>query len=74
MKSERKQAREMLLSLKTRADLEGYLNSLNITDEEREIAMLVFGRGWSLTRIQLELGYTKSQLKRRMAKLYDKMV
>ena len=74
MKSERKQAREMLLSLKTRADLEGYLNSLNITDEEREIAMLVFGRGWSLTRIQLELGYTKSQLKRRMARIYDKMV
>lgn len=74
MKSERKQARERLQNLKTRADLEAYLNDLNLTDEEREIAMLVFGRGWSLTRIQVELGYSKGQLKRRMARIYDRMV
>lgn len=74
MKQERKEARERLLNMKSRADLEAYLDSVNLTDEEREIALLFFGRGWSLTRIRLEHGYSPKQLRNRMARIYDKML
>lgn len=74
MSPERKAAKERLMSIKSRADLEEYLGSLNITDEEREIALKVFGNGWSLTRIQIELGYTQRQLRKRLSKIYDKMI
>ncbi len=74
MSPERKQAREKLLSIKTRADLETYLDSLNLTDEEREISILIFGRGWTHTQIEMKLGYTKNQIRKRLAKVYDRML
>lgn len=74
MSPARKEARDRLLNLKTRADLENLLDSLNITDEEREIAVLIFGRGWSLTRICMELGYTNKQLRKRLSRIYDCMI
>lgn len=74
MSPQRKQAKDRLMNMKTRADLEAYLESLNLTDDEREIASLVFGRGWSLTRIRVEKGYSERQLRRKLSKVYDRMI
>lgn len=74
MSPARKEAKERLLNMKTRSDLEDYLDSLNLTDDEREVAILVFGRGWSLTRIRVEMGYTERQLRRKLSKVYDRMI
>lgn len=74
MKPDRKAAREYVKSIKTRADLEHYLDMLNLTDEEREIALLLFGKGYSRTRIAFETGYSQDQVKRKIARIYDRMV
>lgn len=74
MRQDRKEAREKLLGIKTKADLENYLSELNITDDEHEIALLVFGRGWSLTRISLELGFSIGQLRKKLSHIYDCML
>lgn len=47
---------------------------LNLTDDEKEIARLAFGRGWSRTRIAMELGYSEHQIKRKMYRIYDRMI
>lgn len=74
MKPDRKAARDFVKGIKTRADLEQYLSMLNLTDEEREIALLLFGKGYSRTRIALETGYSTDQVKRKIARIYDRMV
>lgn len=74
MSPERKAAKERLMGMKTRADLESYLDSLNLSDEEREIAFLVFGRGLSLTQIQVQYNYSTRQLRRKLSKVYDRMI
>lgn len=74
MKPDRKAARERVKNIKTRADLEEYLDLLNLTDEEREIALLLFGKGYSRTRIAMETGYSHDQVKRKIARIYDRMV
>lgn len=74
MSPERKAARDKLLAMNSRADLEDYLESLNLSDEERTVALLVFGRGFSLTQTALELGYSPKQMRKRMSKIYDRML
>lgn len=74
MKPDRKAARDFVKGIKTRSDLEKYLDMLNLTDEEREIALLLFGKGYSRTRIAMETGYSQDQVKRKIARIYDRMV
>lgn len=74
MRADRKRARDYVKSIKTRAELESYLDMLNLTDEERDIAFLMFGKGYSRTRIALETGYSESHVKRKMSRIYDRMV
>ena len=74
MRADRKEARDFVKSIKTKAELDAYLNMLNLTDEERDIARLLFGRGWSRTRIAMELGYSEHQIKRKIVRIYDKMI
>lgn len=73
MRANRKAAREFAMNIKTRADLEAYLDMLNLRDDEREIAILIFGKGWSRDKIAIETGYSKNQLNRKIARIYDKM-
>lgn len=73
MRKERKAARDMCNALKSADELRTLLDSLNITDEEREIAYCVLSRGWSYTRTAMEYGMTYSQVRRRMDRVYSKM-
>lgn len=74
MKPNRKAARELANSIKTRDDLKAYIDMLNLREEEREIAMMIFGNGWSRAKIAMETGYSEHQVKRKVARIYDKMV
>lgn len=74
MRSDRKAARDFVKSIKTKTELDAYLNMLNLTDEERTIARMMFGNGWSRTRIAFETGYSEDQLKRKICRIYDRML
>ncbi len=73
MRADRKAAREFVKGIKTREDLEKYLDMLNLTDEEREIAFMLFSKGWTRAKIALETGYSEGQIKRKICKIYDRM-
>lgn len=74
MRADRKAAREFVKSIKTRRELEEYLNMLNLSTEERTIAMMIFAEGWSRRKIAFETGYSEDQIKRKIVKIYSKMV
>ncbi len=74
MRPDRKAAREAVGKIKTREDLRNYLDLLNLTDEEREIAWMIFAHGWSRAKIAMEIGYSEHQVKRKVARIYDKLV
>lgn len=73
MNPKRKKARDRLLSISTKSELVELIESLNITDEERDIAIMVLSRGWSYTRISLETGYSVRHIARKMEKVYTKL-
>jgi DNA-binding NarL/FixJ family response regulator len=73
MKPSRKEARELLQSMKTREELIQYLNMLNITDEQRDVAYYALAKGWSRQHISLETGYSLRQIERMLTRVYDKM-
>lgn len=74
MRPDRKAARDFVKNIKTKADLEAYLDMLNITEEEKEIALMIFANGYSRTQIAMETGYSIPQVKRKIAKIYAKLV
>lgn len=69
----RKRARERLNSINTISELDGVLADLRLKDEEREVAKYVLGRCWTLQKTAMHLGYSKSQVKRIMSKVYDRI-
>lgn len=73
MNPKRKAARDRLFAIKTKAELVELIESLNITDEEREIAVMVLSRGWSYTKISFETGYSVRHIARKMEKVYSKL-
>lgn len=74
MKAERRAARDFVKGINTKAELDDYLNMLNLTDEERTIARMMFGNGWTRAKIALETGYSEPQIKRKIRKIYDRMI
>lgn len=74
MRADRKAAREFVKSIKTRADLEAYFSMLNLTEDERTIAMMLFGNGWTRARIAMEVGFSEAYVKKKIARIYDRMV
>lgn len=73
MNPKRKAARDRLYSIKTKAELVELIESLNITDEERDIAMMVLSRGWSYTKVSMETGYSTRHIARKMEKVYSRL-
>lgn len=73
MNPKRKAARDRLLAVKTKAELVAILEEINITDEEREMAIMVLSRGWSYTKIALELNCSKRHVARKMEHVYTKL-
>lgn len=73
MQKNRREARERLKAIKTVAELREYIDSLNLSDEERDIAMMFYHRGWTCNKISLETGYSLRQVTRKLAKIADKL-
>ena len=74
MNPSRKQARDFVRSIKTTSELDAYLNMLNLTDEERDIARLIFGKGYSVVQVMMATGYSEHQVRRKINKIYDRMI
>lgn len=74
MRPDRKAARDFVRSMKTRADLEQYFSMLNLTEDERKIAMMLFGDGYTRTRIAREIGFSEAYVKKKIARIYSRMV
>ena len=72
MRKNRKEARDRLMAVKTVEELKAYIDALNLTDEEREIAMMVYSKGWTRQKIAMETGYSVRQVARKIAKINDK--
>lgn len=68
-----KAAQDKVRSIKRVEELNALIDSLNITDDEREVARLVLSNGWSYTRVSIELGYSDRQVRRIMNKIYRKI-
>lgn len=73
MRASRSAARRKIRDVRTRAELDEVLEMLNLTDSEREIARMVYGRGYTLTQVSMETGYSVRQVSRKLAKIQDRM-
>lgn len=73
MRASRSAAREKIKSVRTRAELDEVLEMLNLTDSEREIARMVYGKGYTLTQVSMETGYSVRQVSRKLAKVQDRI-
>lgn len=62
------------MAIKTKAGFEAYMGTLNLSEEDKHIAYLMFCECWTRTKIALEMGCSENQLKRRIARIYDRMV
>lgn len=60
------------MAVKTVEELKACIDALNLTDEEREIAMMVYSKGWTRQKIAMETGYSVRQVARKIAKINDK--
>ena len=74
MRKNRKEARDLLNSLHTVSELEKYLQMLRITDEEREVARMIYAKGYSRQQIAMQTGYSKRQVDRMVAKIHDRLI
>lgn len=73
MLATRKQARDALQAIKTDAELREVIDSLRLSDEEKQVAYCAFGKFWTRQKIALEFGYSKRQVNRMMARIYDRI-
>lgn len=73
MRASRSAAREKIKSVRTRAELDEVLEMLNLTDAERDIARMVYGKGYTLTQVSMQTGYSVRQVSRKLAKVQDRM-
>ena len=73
MLTSRKEARARVKAIKTYEELKSHVDSLNLTDEEKEIALMVYAKGWTRQKIAMETGYSVRQIARKIAKINDKI-
>lgn len=73
MLTSRKEARARVKAIKTFDELKRHVDSLNLTDEEKEIALMVYAKGWTRQKIAMETGYSVRQIARKIAKINDKI-
>lgn len=69
----RKAAREKVMAIKTRAELDEYLDTLNLREEYKTIARYIFADGFSRAKIARLTGYSERHLRRIIARIYDRM-
>ena len=74
MRKNRKAARDLLNSLRTVPELEQYLSMLRLTDEERDVARMIYEKGYSRQQIAMQTGYSKRQVDRMVAKIHGRLI
>lgn len=73
MRENRSKARAKLKAVKTRAELDEWIDMLNLTDDERGIARMVYGDGYSIAQVCFKTGYSRRQVCRKLAKIQDRI-
>lgn len=74
MRANRKAARDLLNSLRTLPELEQYLQMLRLTDDERDVARMIYAKGYSRQQIAMKTGYSKRQVDRMVARIHDRLI
>lgn len=73
MRENRRAARKRLREMSTVQELRNHIESLNISEQEKEIALMFYEKGWTCSKIALETDYSLRQVTRKLAKIADKM-
>lgn len=73
MDETRKHTKKFVRNIRTKTDYEAFMGGLMLTDAEREIADMVFVKGWDYRLIGDTLGYSEVTIKRKMQKILDKV-
>lgn len=73
MRENRSKARAKLKAVKTRAELDEWIDMLNLTDDERGTARMVYGDGYSIAQVCFKIGYSRRQVCRKLAKIQDRI-
>jgi hypothetical protein len=74
MKRSRKEARDKLQSIRTVEELKDYLDTLVLTDDQKQVALYALVKGWSRQQISMETGYSIRQVGKMLEKVYDRMM
>lgn len=73
MDEARKHTKKFVRSIRTKSEYEAFMHGLMLTETEREIADMVFVKGWDYRLIGDTLGYSEVTIKRKMQKILDKL-
>lgn len=73
MLKNRKEARDRVQKMRTVDEFEEFISALKVTEEDREIARMVFLKGWTRQKIAFEMNMSTRTVNKRIAKIYDLM-
>lgn len=73
MNPTRKNKRKEIKSIKTISEYNEYIDSLKLTDEQKELMYYVFVNGYDYRLIADKLGVSEATIKSRMRKLLEKI-
>ena len=73
MNFERKAKKHALLNIKTIEEYNNFMNSKKLSDEQRQIADMVFVNGYDYRYIGDKLGYSERTIKSKVSKILEKI-
>ena len=73
MNHARKNKRKEIKSIKTISEYNEYIDSLKLTDDQKELMYYVFVKGYDYRLIADKLGVSEATIKSRMRKLLEKI-
>ena len=69
MDQERRERRNQIRNIRTVAEYHALMDSVKLSDQEREIADLVFIKALPYTEIAAKMGYSECTIKRKMRRI-----
>ena len=73
MNSERKAKKHTLLNIKNIEEYNNFMDSKKLTNEQRQIADMVFVNGYDYRYIGDKLGYSERTIKSKVSKILEKI-
>lgn len=73
MNPERKAKKHALLNIKTIEEYNNFMDSKKLSDEQRQIAYMVFVNGYDYRYIGDMLGYSERTIKSKVSKILEKI-